>query len=195
MSDLTNLRVAVVATDGVEEPEIVEPVKALRDAGALVEILSLKAGDIQCFRHQDKGMTLKAGKAVKDARPDFYDALLLPGGALNADALRADLDVQRFVQSFDKEKKPIAFICHAPWILISACLVKGRTLTSYHTIEDDIRNAGGHYVDREVALDFNWVSSRQPSDIPAFNREMLTTFGEFSEDTSARPRSSRAGKS
>jgi protease I len=179
MADVKNLRVAVVATDGVEEPEITEPIKALKDAGAKVEILSLKAGEIRCFRHHDKGSKLKAVKAVKDASPDDYDALLLPGGALNADALRVDIDVKRFVQSFDKEKKPIAFICHAPWILISSCLVKDRTLTSYHTIEDDIRNAGGHYADREVVLDYNWVSSRQPSDIPAFNREMLTTFAEF----------------
>jgi protease I len=183
MTNVKDLRVAVVATDGVEEPEIVEPVKALRDAGAKVEILSLKAGAIQCFQHHDKGVTLQASKAVKDAKPDDYDALLLPGGALNADALRVDRDVKRFVQSFDKEKKPIAFICHAPWILISACLVKDRTLTSYHTIEDDIRNAGGHYADREVVLDFNWVSSRQPSDIPAFNREMLNTFSEFADQS------------
>jgi protease I len=184
MPDIKNLRIAVVATDGVEEPEIVEPVKALRDAGATVEILSLQAGEFQCFRHHDKGIKMEAEKAVKDARPGDYDALLLPGGALNADALRADIDVKRFVQSFDREKKPIAFICHAPWILISACLVKDRTLTSYHTIEDDIRNAGGHYVDREVVCDFNWVSSRQPSDIPAFNREMLTTFSQLSRHAS-----------
>lgn len=184
MSDIKNVRIAAIATDGVEEPEIVEPVKALRDAGATVDILSLKAGEIQCFRHHDKGSRVKAVKAVKDSDPADYDALLLPGGALNADALRADNDVKSFVKAFDHEKKPIAFICHAPWILVSAGLVKGRTLTSYHTIADDIHNAGGHYVDREVVCDFNWVSSRQPSDIPAFNREMLTTFAELSKHAS-----------
>jgi protease I len=183
MADVKDLRVAVIATDGVEQPELEKPVEALRQAGANVEILSLKAGEFQCFNHHDKGVTAKADRAVKDARPDDYDALLLPGGALNADTLRADRDVLRFVRSFDQEKKPMAIICHAPWILVSANLVRGRTLTGYHTIEDDIRNAGGHWVDREVACDFNWVTSRQPSDIPAFNREMLNTFSQLAHKT------------
>lgn len=185
MADVKGLRVAVIATDGVEQPELLKPMEALRQAGAKVEILSLKPGEIQCFNHHDKGEKVKADKAVKDARPDDYDALLLPGGALNADTLRADRDVVRFVRSFDEEKKPMAIICHAPWILISAGLVKGRTLTGYHTIEDDVRNAGGHWVDREVACDFNWVTSRQPDDIPAFNREMLNTFSELARKTQA----------
>jgi protease I len=179
MADVKDLRVAVIATDGVEQPELEKPVEALCQAGAKVETLSLKPGEFQCFNHHDKSVKANADKAVKDARPDDYDALLLPGGALNADTLRADRDVLRFVRSFDQEKKPMAIICHAPWILISANLVRGRTLTGYHTIEDDIRNAGGHWVDREVACDFNWVTSRQPSDIPAFNREMLNTFSEL----------------
>jgi protease I len=183
MADVKDLRVAVIATDGVEQAELEKPVEALRNAGASVEILSLKAGEFQCFNHQDKGDKAKADKAVKDVRPDDYDALLLPGGALNADTLRADRDVLRFVRSFDQEKKPMAIICHAPWILISANLVKGRTLTGYHTIEDDVRNAGGHWVDHEVACDFNWVTSRQPSDIPAFNREMLNTFSQLARKT------------
>jgi protease I len=175
--------VAAIATDGVEEAELVEPLKALKDAGAEVDLLSLKPGPIQCFRHQDKGSTQQASKAVKDVKPDDYDALLLPGGALNADTLRADKDVQRFVQSFDKEKKPMAIICHAPWILISSNVVKGRTLTGYHTIEDDVRNAGGHWVDRELACDFNWVTSRQPGDLPAFIPAMLQTFADLSKKT------------
>jgi protease I len=179
MPDLTTLRIAAIATDGVEEPEIVEPVKALREAGARVDILSLKAGEFQCFRHHDKGIKLQAARAVADSDPGDYDGLLLPGGALNADALRVDPAVKSFVRAFEEAKKPIAFICHAPWILISSCVVKGRTLTGYHTIADDIRNAGGHYVDHEVACDFNWVSSRQPSDLPAFNREMMITFAEL----------------
>ncbi len=183
MPDVKDLRVAVIATDGVEQPELLKPVEALRQAGAKVEILSLKPGEFQCFNHHDKGEKVNAQKAVKDARPDDYDALLLPGGALNADTLRADHDVLTFVRSFDEDKKPMAIICHAPWILISAGLVKGRTLTGYHTIEDDVRNAGGHWVDREVACDFNWVTSRQPGDIPAFNREMLNTFSELARKT------------
>jgi protease I len=174
-----DLRIAAIATDGVEEPEIVEPIKALRDAGATVDILSLKRGEIQCFRHLDKGIKLQAARAVGESSPDDYDALLLPGGALNADALRVDKSVKSFVTAFDSAKKPIAFICHAPWILISACLVKDRTLTSFHTIADDIHNAGGHYVDHEVACDFNWVSSRQPSDLPVFIREMFNTFSQL----------------
>jgi protease I len=181
MANISTVRVAVIATDGVEEAEIVQPVKALRDAGAKVEILSLKAGDIQCFNHHDKGSKIKAEKAVNDAPPDEYDALLLPGGALNADRLRVEPSVKRFVQSFDKERKPMAIICHAPWILISANLVRDRTLASYYTIEDDVRNAGGHWVDHEVVCDFNWVTSRQPDDIPAFNREMLNTFAAFTD--------------
>lgn len=183
MPDVKDLRVAAIATDGVEEAELLEPVKALQDAGAKVDILSLNPGPVQCYQHLDKGSIVQAAKAVKDVRPDDYDALLLPGGALNADKLRAETDVQRFVQSFDKEKKPMAIICHAPWILISANLVKGRTLTAYHTIEDDIRNAGGHWVDRELECDFNWVTSRQPGDLPAFIPAMLTTFSEFSKRT------------
>jgi len=185
MADVRNLRVAAIATDGVEEPELLKPIEALREAGAIVEILSIKPGEIECFNHHDKGAKVNADKLVKDANPDDYDALLLPGGALSADTLRADRNVLRFVQSFDRQKKPMAIICHAPWILISANLVKGRTLTGYHTIEDDVRNAGGHWVDREVACDFNWVTSRQPSDIPAFNREMLNTFSELAHSTQA----------
>ena len=181
MSNVKDLRVAAIATDGVEEPELLEPIKALHAAGAKVDILSLKTGPIQCFRHLDKGSIVQANKIVKSARPDDYDALLLPGGALNADTLRGDKDVLRFVQSFDKEKKPMAIICHAPWILISANIVKGRTLTGYRTIEADIRNAGGHWVDHELACDFNWVTSRQPADLPAFIPAMLSAFADFSK--------------
>jgi protease I len=183
MPNVKDLRIAVIATDGVEEPELLEPLNALLAAGAVVDIFSLKLGPIQCFRHHDKGAIVQANKAVKGAHPDDYDALYLPGGALSADTLRADKDVQRFVQSFDKQKKAMAIICHAPWILISANIVKGRTLTGYRTIEDDIRNAGGHWVDREVECDFNWVTSRQPADLPAFIPALLSTFSDFSRQT------------
>ncbi len=179
MASVKDIRVAVIASDGTEEAELIKPVQALRDAGAKVDILSPKGRDIQCFSHHDKAGKVKATRSLEDARPDEYEALMLPGGALNADQLRVDHHAQRFVQSFDKAKKPIAFICHAPWLLISANVVRGRTLTSFHTIEDDVRNAGGHWADREVVLDFNWVSSRKPDDIPAFNREMINTFAVF----------------
>jgi protease I len=184
MIDLSNLRVAVIATDGFEESELTEPVNALKEAGAAVEILSLKLDDIQAFRHHDKSITVGVDRAIDDVRPDSYQALLLPGGALNTDTLRVEPSVKSFLQQFQKAGKPIAAICHAPWLLISADLVRGRTLTGYHTIQDDILNAGGNWVDREVVSDENWVTSRQPSDIPAFNREMLKLFSQQVKVTS-----------
>lgn len=180
MADLSNFRVAVIATDGFEEPELMQPVQALRKAGADVDIISIKSGNIQGFRHHDKGIRMNVDKQISDAEPDDYEALLLPGGALNADTLRIEPQVQSFVRAMDDAGKPIAFICHAPWVLISSGLVKGRTLTSYHTIFDDVRNAGASCKDEEVVIDNNWVSSRQPSDIPAFNREMIKLFSQFS---------------
>lgn len=183
MAELRDIRVAAIATDGVEEPELLKPLEALRESGAQVTLLSVCPGEIQCFNHHDKGAKVPVEGLVSEAKPEDYDALLLPGGALNADALRVDKDVKRFVRSVENDRKAIAFICHAPWVLISSCLVRGRTLTSFHSIEDDIRNAGGHWVDHEVTIDFNWVSSRKPADIPAFNREMLRSFAEFSRQT------------
>jgi protease I len=123
---------------------------------------------IQAFQHLDKGKTISVNRTLADAKPEEYDALLLPGGALNADQMRVLPEVQLFARHFNEVGKPMAVICHAPWILVSADLVEGRTLTSYHTIQDDVRNAGGHWVDQEVVEDGNWVTSRQPSDIPAF---------------------------
>lgn len=178
MADLTNLRVAVLATDGFEETELTEPVKALKEAGARVEILSTKSGQIQAFRHHDKGIMVSVDRLLDQAQPREYDAVLLPGGALNADILRMEPKVQSFLQEMQQAGKPFALICHAPWELVSANLVKERTLTSYYTIQDDIQNAGGNWVDQEVVVDGNWVTSRQPDDIPAFNREMLKLFAQ-----------------
>lgn len=179
MADLTNLRVAVLATDGFEETELTKPVQALKEAGAIVEILSTKSGQIQAFQHHDKGTMVSVDRLLDQAQPSEYDAVLLPGGALNADTLRMGPKVQSFLQEMQQAGKPFASICHAPWELVSANLVKGRTLTSYYTIQDDIRNAGGNWVDQEVVVDGNWVTSRQPDDIPAFNREMLKLFAQF----------------
>ena len=177
MSELKGLRVAVLATDGFEESELTEPVKALREAGAQVTILSPKPGEIQGVRHDiDKTIKVKVDRTVKDASAEEFDAVHLPGGALNADAMRTVPEVQAFLRAMQDAGKPIAVICHAPWELVSAGLVRGRTLTSYHTIQDDIRNAGGRWVDREVVEDGNWVSSRQPADLPAFNRAMIRLF-------------------
>jgi len=177
MSKLTNFRVAVLATDGFEESELTEPVQALRDAGALVTILSLMPGRIQGVRHDlDKTVTVPVDRTIRDASPREFDAVHLPGGTVNADAMRMASEVQVFLRAMQDAGKPIAAICHAPWELVSAGLVRGRTLTSYHTIQDDIRNAGGNWVDREVVEDGNWVTSRQPADIPAFNRAIIGLF-------------------
>src|SRR6202158_972937 len=177
MSELTDFRVAVLANDGFEESELTEPVKALKDAGAEVTILSLKPGKIQGVRHDiDKTVKVKVDRTIGNVSAEDFDAVHLPGGTVNADSLRMVPEVQAFLRAMQETGKPIAAICHAPWELISAGLVPGRTLTSYHTIQDDIRNAGGTWVDREVVEDGNWVTSRQPSDLPAFNRAMLDLF-------------------
>jgi protease I len=177
MSKLTDFRVAVVATDGFEESELTEPVAALRDAGARVTILSLEPGQIQGVRHDlDKTMRVEVDRVIGDVSADEFDAVQLPGGAVNADALRMEPGVQAFLMDMQAAGKPIAAICHAPWELISAGLVRGRRLTSYHSIQDDIRNAGGLWIDRDVVEDRNWVTSRQPGDLPAFNQAMLALF-------------------
>jgi protease I len=176
MENLADLRVAVLATNGYEEAELLEPVRALQSAGALVTIVALEPGEIQGFRHDKKAGTVKVDRLIKEVTASEFDALELPGGALNADALRMVPELQLFLQDMDKAGKPIAFICHAAWELISADLVRARRLTSYFTIQDDIRNAGGIWLNQEVVEDNNWVSSRQPQDIPAFNKAMIELF-------------------
>ncbi len=177
MSELTGLRVAVLATDGFEETELTEPLKALEDAGARVTIVSLRPGAIQGVRHDiDKTLKVEVDRTVDDVSAEEFDAVHLPGGTLNADAMRTVPEVRAFLRAMQDAGKPITAICHAPWELVSAGLVRGRTLTSYHTIQDDVRNAGGNWVDREVVEDGNWVTSRQPGDIPAFNRAMIHLF-------------------
>lgn len=176
MAQLSHIRVAVIATDGFEEAELTEPVKALEEAGAKVEVVSLKKGSIQAFRHHDKSITVPVDRRLDEISVDEYDAVVLPGGALNADAIRVEPKLQSFLRDFGTSGKPIAAICHAPWELISAGLVQGHTMTSYFTIQDDIRNAGGIWVDQEVVIDGSLVTSRQPDDIPAFNREMIRLF-------------------
>ncbi len=183
-NNIEGLRVAILATDGFEEAELVDPRKALDEAGAKTTLISIKPGKIQAMKHDEQSKRYEVEATLDKANPEEFDAVLLPGGALNADALRVVTAAQGFVRDIDEAGKPIAVICHAPWLLISADLVEGRTLTSYHTIQDDVRNAGGTWVDEEVVREDNWVSSRQPSDIPAFNREMIKLFIE-----------SRAGRS
>ena len=168
--------IAILATDGVEEVELTEPAKALGQAGAKVDVIAPHSGRIQAFNHFDKGDQLPVDLTLDQADPAKYDALLLPGGALNADQMRAQSKALEFLKAMARAGKPMAVICHAPWELIDADLVRGKTLTSYHTIQQDVHNAGGNWVDREVVVDGMLVTSRQPSDIPAFNREMLRLF-------------------
>lgn len=178
MADLSKMRVAVIANDGFEEAELTEPVKALREAGAKPEVISPKSGKIQAFRHDTKTIQVDVDRTLDEVTPQEYDAVLLPGGALNADSLRMVPKVQSFLKGMHEAGKPMAVICHAPWELISSGLAKGRTMTSYYTIQDDVRDAGATWVDQEVVVDGNLVTSRQPSDIPAFNREMLKLFSQ-----------------
>jgi protease I len=182
MANLSNIRVAVLVTDGFEEVELTEPMRALKEAGAAVKILSPTMKPIQGFRHHEKGASIQPDGTIDDINTDAYDAVLLPGGALNADDLRTNKKVKTFLKEFQTSDKPIAAICHAPWELISAGIVEGRSLTSYYTIQDDIINAGGNWLDQEVVIDRNWVTSRQPDDLPAFNHEMLTLFAEYVPD-------------
>ncbi len=175
---LQGIRVAILATNGVQYDELAQPRKALEQAGAKATVIAPKAGKIQGVKHGRRLGSFTVGLELSQADPAEFDAVLLPGGALNADALRVEPKAQEFVRQIDAAGKPIAVICHGGWLLVSAGLARGRTMTSYHTIQDDVRNAGANWVDQEVVRDRNWVSSRQPSDIPAFNREMLQLFGE-----------------
>lgn len=176
MAELSDKRIAVLATDGFEESELTETTEALRSAGAQTEVISLKSGQIQAFQHLQPSIKVAVDRTIEDADPADYDAVLLPGGALNADTMRAEPKVKWFLDQMHTTGKPFAVICHAPWELISAGLAEGRKMTGYHTIQDDLRNAGANWVDEEVVVDGNLVSSRQPSDIPAFNREMVKLF-------------------
>lgn len=176
MVDARKLQVGVLATDGFEEAELTETVRALTEAGAKTIIVSPRAGSIQAFKHHDKTIFVGVELTLDKAEPGSFDALLLPGGALNADALRVEPKVKAIIRAIQDAGKPTAAICHAPWELISSGVVRGRKLTSYHTIQDDLRNAGAEWLDEPVVVDRNWVTSRQPRDIPAFNRAMLEVF-------------------
>jgi protease I len=176
--DLSGMKVAILATDYFEEAELLEPRKALEAAGAKTVVIAPRTGEIQGLKHVEKGRRVKVDMTFDEANPDDFDAVLLPGGALNADALRAEEKARELVRRIDEAKKPIAVICHGSWLLVSADLVEGRKLTSYHTIQDDLRNAGARWEDKEVVRDGNFVSSRSPADIPAFDREMIALFAE-----------------
>jgi protease I len=175
---LDGMRVAVIANEWFEQSEMEEPRKALDAAGAETVLISTKGGEIQARLQGEKGARFPVDMTLDEARASDFDAVLLPGGTLNADKLRMDERARGFVREMQSAGKPIAAICHAPWLLVSAGLVKGRTLTSFYTLQDDIRNAGGTWQDQPVVRDRNWVTSRQPSDIPEFNRATLELFTE-----------------
>lgn len=178
MAQLSGKTVAILATDGFEQVELTEPMKALKDAGATVEIVSLKDGEIQGFNHFDRADTFKVDRTLSDASVADYDGLMLPGGAHNPDALRTDDEAKSFVKGFFDAGKPVAAICHAPWVLIDAGVAGGRKLTSYKTIRTDLKNAGAEVVDEEVVVDRGLVTSRCPDDLPAFNAKMIEEFAE-----------------
>jgi protease I len=175
---LKGKRVAIVAADMVERVELIEPRKALDDAGATTDLISLKPGTITTFNHFDPAETERVDKAVEEVDASDYDALLIPGGVGNPDQLRGDENMVAFVRDFFEQGKPVAAICHAPWVLIDAGVVSGRTMTSWPTVSTDLRNAGANWVDKEVVVDGGLVTSRKPDDIPAFNEKMIEEFAE-----------------
>ncbi|WGS53011.1 type 1 glutamine amidotransferase [Paraburkholderia sp. D15] len=170
---LKGYKVAVLAVDGFEQAELVEPKRALLDAGATVHVISAKPGKIQGFKHVDKGDAVDVDTTFDKATANEYDAVVLPGGVVNGDAIRLLPQAQAFVKAADGAKKPIAVICHGAWLPVSAGIVQGRTLTSWPSLQDDIRNAGGTWVDKEVVEDGNLITSRKPDDLPAFNKSLI----------------------
>jgi protease I len=182
-NELNGKRIAIIATDGVEQPELEQPRDAITGAGGTTELLSLEEGEIQAVNHDiNPSVTFAVDKTVADASVDDYDGLMLPGGVANPDTLRTDENVIRFLQDFFKTGKPVGVICHGPWTLVEADLVRGRTLTSYPSIQTDIRNAGGTWVDEEVVVDEGLVSSRNPDDLPAFCAKIVEEYAEGAHD-------------
>lgn len=176
--ELNGRRVAILATDGVEEVEYTRPRQAIEQAGATAELVSIKPGQIQAVQGMDKSATYPVDRTVDEADPTTYDALLLPGGVANPDFLRMDPRAVAFVRAFVEAGKPIGAICHGPWTLVEADAVRGRTLTSWPSLRTDIRNAGGTWVDEPVHVDNGLITSRKPDDIPRFNAKVVEEFAE-----------------
>lgn len=175
---LSGKKIAVLATDGFEQVELTQPVEALKAAGATVEVVSPKDGEIQGFKHHDKGDTVSVDRRLDDASPSDYAGLVLPGGVINPDALRLEDTAIRFIKGFAEAGKPIAAICHGPWTLINAGAVAGRRLTSWPSLRLDLENAGADWVDEEVVVDNGLVTSRKPEDLAAFCEKMIEEFAE-----------------
>ena len=175
---LQGKRVAFLATDMVEQVELTEPWQAVKDEGAAVELISLEEGEIQGFNHYDKADEFKVDRTVEEARADDYDALVIPGGVGNPDTMRTDENAVQLVRDFFEQGKPVGVICHGPWMLVEAGVVRGRKVTSWPSLQTDIRNAGGNWVDEEVVVDQGLVTSRKPDDLPAFNKKIIEEFAE-----------------
>ena len=175
---LTNKKVAVLVADGFEEVEFTQPVEALKNAGATVEVVSLKSGQVKAWATKDWGKEYEVDTVVAEANAKDYDALVLPGGVMNPDHLRENQDAVNFVSGFFDDSKPIAAICHGPWTLIETGELKGRRVTSYPSLKTDLTNAGAEWVDEEVVVDNGLVTSRNPNDLPAFCKKMVEEIGE-----------------
>jgi len=177
-NELNGKRVAFLFTEGVEQAELLEPLKAVREAGADVDLISAEKGEVEMWEHYDKGETITADRAVSDAHPDDYDGLVLPGGVANPDQLRMDEDAVSFVRRFLESGKPAGVICHGGWLLAEAGMLKDRKITSWPGIRTDLRNAGAEWVDEEVVVDNGLVTSRKPDDLPAFCAKIVEEFAE-----------------
>jgi protease I len=177
-SELDGKHVAFLFTDGVEQVELTEPLKAVKGAGAETDLVSLEQGEVQMFNHLDKGDTIEAEHAVADVDASDYDALVIPGGVANPDHLRMDEDAVRFVRGFYEQDKPTGIICHGPWMLVESGVAKGRKVTSWPSLKTDLRNAGAEWVDEEVVVDNGLVTSRKPDDLPAFCAKIVEEFAE-----------------
>ena len=183
---LQGKRIAILATEGFEQVELLEPKKALEAEGASAQVVSPKSGKIRGWNMTDWGQEVPVDLALDAARPENFDALVLPGGVMNPDKLRMVPAAVSFVKAFFEAHKPVASICHGPWMLVEADVVRGRTITSWPSVKTDIRNAGGNWVDQEVVTDDGLVTSRKPDDIPAFNRKMIEEFAEGKHAQQAR---------
>jgi protease I len=177
-NELQGKKIAFIATEGVEEVELTEPWKAVEEAGGQPELISIEDGEVQAWEHFDKGGSFKVDKTIEEAQPSDYDGLVLPGGVANPDQLRTDENVVSFILDFAASGKPIGVICHGPWTLIEAGVLEGRKVTSWPSLQTDLRNAGANWVDEEVVVDQGLVSSRNPDDLPAFNAKIVEEFAE-----------------
>ncbi|MDQ6809681.1 MAG: type 1 glutamine amidotransferase [Verrucomicrobiota bacterium] len=178
MAQLDGKKVAILVADGFEQVEMTKPREALDKAGAETKIVSVKPGKIFGMNHEKKGDSFPVDLTLEEARPEAFDALLIPGGLINPDTLRSTAEALEFTRAFFRTGKPVAAICHGPWVLIDAGVVRGRKLTSWPAIQTDVRNAGGNWVNEEVVVDNGLVTSRKPDDIPAFTQKMIEEFAE-----------------